>query len=59
VQLGYPISSGRGIGDDLGWPTEERLLILGIDKGHALALVRRFGQNAIFKSGFCQTNSFI
>jgi hypothetical protein len=38
---------GRGVGRDVTWPTEPSLLIVGIEKGDAVELAKRFGQNAI------------
>lgn len=38
---------GVGIGEDTTWPPEESLLVLGISAAEAVALGRRFGQNAL------------
>jgi hypothetical protein len=46
-RLGLQWHEGKGVGDTPGWPAEASLLILGISHGEALALAKRFGQNAI------------
>lgn len=44
---GWKTLPGLGIGDDGTWPPEESVLILGIPRGRALRLARRFDQSAI------------
>ena len=46
-QLGCPMLSGEGIGDDGAWPAERSLLVLGIDRTTAVQIGHRFGQRAI------------
>jgi Protein of unknown function (DUF3293) len=46
-RLGYAKWAGEGVGDDGTWPPEPSVLILGIPKGNAVELGRRFGQRAI------------
>ncbi len=42
-----PVLHGEGVGDDGGWPPEPSLLVLGLTRADAVALARRFGQEAI------------
>ena len=44
-QAGHPYHEGAGVGD--GWEPEPSLLVLRISEADAVALGRRFGQNAI------------
>jgi hypothetical protein len=44
---GYPWFEGEGLALDQGWPAEPSLLILGIPRREAIALGRRFEQNAV------------
>ena len=39
--------TGEGVGEDPKWQPEESALILGISRGEAVKLGRRFGQLAI------------
>lgn len=45
--LGYKTLSGHGTADNAHWPSEESLLILGINRSVAKTLGERFGQKAI------------
>ena len=38
---------GHGVGEDPAWKPEKSLLILGINRGSAIELGRKYGQNAI------------
>lgn len=42
-----PFLRGESVGDDGGWAPEPSLLVLGLPRAEALALARRFGQEAI------------
>jgi hypothetical protein len=42
-----PVLRGEGAGADGAWPAEPSLLVLGLPRADALALARRFGQEAI------------
>lgn len=44
---GMAVFPGTGEPDHPGWPAEPSVLVLGIDRSAAMALGRRFGQNAI------------
>jgi len=44
---GYAMLNGEGVGEDPKWKPEKSLLILGISRGEAVKLGRRFGQLAI------------
>jgi hypothetical protein len=44
---GATVVPGTGIGDDPGWPPEESLLALGLDRSTAAELGAAFGQDAI------------
>lgn len=45
------VYQGEGVPDDPDWSPEASLLILGIDKGAALELGAKYGQNAIVFGG--------
>jgi hypothetical protein len=45
--LGVTSYPGEGVGDDGQWPPEPSLLILGIARGDAVRLGRRYGQLAV------------
>ena len=45
--LGHLFLHGRGIGKDASWPSEESVLVIGVDRDSALELGRTFGQLAI------------
>ncbi len=45
--LARPMLRGEGAGDDGHWPPEPSLLVLGLARADAVALGRRFGQEAI------------
>jgi putative PIN family toxin of toxin-antitoxin system len=47
AMLAWPFYSGEGRDPEGRWPAEPSLLIVGIPRGEAEALGRRFGQNAI------------
>ncbi len=44
---GFAMLTGEGVGEDPKWQPEESALILGISRGEAVKLGRRFGQLAI------------
>lgn len=44
---GFAYFPGEGVGDDGSWPPEASLLVLGIGEAAAVALARRFEQEAI------------
>jgi hypothetical protein len=44
---GFAYFPGQGVGDDGSWPPEESLLVLGMSEAAAVALARRFAQEAI------------
>jgi len=44
---GYVAFPGEGVGDDLTWPPEASLLILGIARSEAIALGHAHGQRAV------------
>jgi len=48
---GFQIFSGEGKGDDSEWPPEPSFLVLGVNKNHAIAIGKDFGQNAIVAGG--------
>ena len=43
----YETLDGEGVGDDPKWDPEGSLMVLGISRGKAVALARRYGQLAI------------
>jgi hypothetical protein len=47
ARLGVRAYPGAGVADDGLWPPEPSLLILGIARGEAIGLGRRYGQVAI------------
>jgi hypothetical protein len=48
VQVGgWTYYHGQGIGSDGRWPAEPSLLVVGISEADAIALGKRFGQNAV------------
>ncbi|WP_373048809.1 DUF3293 domain-containing protein [Vulgatibacter sp.] len=44
---GYALLPGHGVGHDGSWPPEQSWLVLGIGELEAVAIGRRYGQNAI------------
>ena len=51
AELGCRWLQGEGVDPDGDWPGEPSVLALGLDKAPAVALARRFDQNAIVWSG--------
>jgi hypothetical protein len=51
ARLGLTAYPGEGVADDGRWPPEQSLLILGIARGDAVRLGRRYGQVAIVCGG--------
>jgi hypothetical protein len=49
-----PVLRGASLGDGGGWPAEPSLLVLGLPRAEALALARRYGQEALV-TGRCGT----
>ena len=47
ARAGFAVLEGMGRGADPGWEPEASFLVLGVDREHACALGRRFGQNAL------------
>lgn len=43
----YKVFKGRSIGDSEEWSPEESFLVLGISRARAIALGKKYGQNAI------------
>jgi len=44
---GYRFFPGEGVPADSAWPPEASVLVLGINRAAAIAVGRRYGQNAI------------
>jgi hypothetical protein len=44
---GYALYPGEGTGRDSSWPAEPSVLVLGIPRQAAVAVARKYGQNAI------------
>jgi nucleotide-binding universal stress UspA family protein len=47
LATGRPLLRGASLGDSGEWPPEPSLLVLGIPRDEAVALARRYGQEAI------------
>ncbi len=48
---GYEVFTGEGVGDDVKWPAEASLLILGMPRAEAMALGDAHAQRAVVWGG--------